>query len=365
MSLFEEKNKIIKHNQFTEAFKSDPKKQDENDENNENNENQTESKSNEKEGKQIEKRSLQIEEFTKRSTTPTRFDYAFYNKNDKNDKKHENEEESLQKNLSNTSQSQDFIYDERLKDPIRRSYFKSNKTNNKTNKDNPSFIDYRAYQFKVIMLGNIAVGKTCLLSFFVDSLFKDNYSCTVGVDFKVKTVVLSDNLKVDLQIWDTSGEERFRTITKQYYRDAAGIVLVFDVTNEKSFSDLEKWVDEINSTAKRNVNVVLIGNKADLTSERVVSYERASRFASQKGIEYYEASAKTGQQVEEVYFRLSGNMVNSLEEEEMKEGKDEKSIVMDSSKADVSVGDGFGNLNGKNGNLKIGSRKKNKNCCGG
>lgn len=344
MSQPEDKNKIIKHNQFTEAFKSNLKKEEEKDEN-------------EDESKRKEKRSLQIEEFTKRSLGPTRFDYEFYKKERKI------EEDVSQKEDLNNSQTQEFRYDERLKDPIRRSYFKNNKTSTKTNKDNTDYIDYRAYQFKVIMLGNIAVGKTCLLSYFVDSLFKDNYTCTVGVDFKVKTVVLTENLKVDLQIWDTSGEERFRTITKQYYRDAAGIVLVFDVTNEKSFSDLEKWVDEINLTAKPNVNVVLIGNKADLGNERVVSYEKASRFASMKGIEYYEASAKTGQQVEEVYIRLSVNMVNTLEEEEMKAGGNDGSIVLDNSKVNVSVNDGR-NGNG-NGNLKIGSRKKNKNCCGG
>lgn len=99
-------------------------------------------------------------------------------------------------------------------------------------------IDYQRYMFKIILLGNIAVGKTCLLSYFVDNVFRTEYTCTVGVDFKVKTVSIEPDKKIDLQIWDTSGEERFKTITKQYYRDASGILIIFDVTNEKSFLDV-------------------------------------------------------------------------------------------------------------------------------
>jgi len=368
MSNTEDKNKIIKHNKYTEAFQSST----------------TESKDNKQnefeEEKSNEKRNLQIEEFSIKKNVPTRFDYAYYNKKEKEKEKKEIEsrnendnpnEDNSKVDDSIVSQSQNFRYDERLKDPIRKSYLKNKQ--GKVNKDsndkydiaqsyNKDHIEYRAYQFKVIMLGNIAVGKTCLLSYFVDSLFKDNYTCTVGVDFKVKTVVLTNNLKVDLQIWDTSGEERFRTITKQYYRDAAGIVLVFDVTNEKSFNDLTQWVDEIYSTGKRNVSIVLIGNKADLVSERVVSYERANQFASRKNIEYYEASAKTGQQVEEIYIRLSANMVNIREEEDMKMNGNEENIVLDSSR--INVNDGNGKFKNDNKNLKIGSKKKNKNCCG-
>ena len=176
--------------------------------------------------------------------------------------------------------------------------------------------EYRGYMFKVIMLGNIAVGKTCLLSYFVDNTFKSEYSCTVGVDFKVKTIVLNPSVKVDLQIWDTSGEERFKTITRQYYRDAAGIALVFDVCNEKSFKDCVLWIEDIRLVAKRNVNIILIGNKTDLSTKRCVSYEVARRYAENNNIEYYESSAKTGHQVNGIFERLAGNMVNTLEEED-------------------------------------------------
>ena len=207
------------------------------------------------------------------------------------------------------------------------------------------------------MLGNIAVGKTCLLSFFVDSVFKENYTCTVGVDFKVKTVVLGPSIKVDLQIWDTSGEERFRTITKQYYRDAAGIVLVFDVTNEKSFSDIGQWIDDINLIAKKNVRLILVGNKQDMVNERVISTEVARRFADKNNLIYYETSAKTGHQVQEIYEKLSEDMVNSFEAElELKKKVEQEENVGSKSKTV------------KNNIIQVDlksekSRKSNKNCC--
>lgn len=177
--------------------------------------------------------------------------------------------------------------------------------------------DYRGYMFKIIMLGNIAVGKTCILSFFTDNQFRSEYTCTIGCDFKTKTIIPknSSNIKVDMQIWDTSGEERHRSITKQYYRDAAGIVLVFDVTNEKSFSDIVTWIEEIKTNSKPKCCIVLVGNKTDLDSQRVVNQERAERFAKTYQIPYYETSAKTGTCIEDIYYKLADNMIQVYEEE--------------------------------------------------
>lgn len=185
-------------------------------------------------------------------------------------------------------------------------------------KSNNNTVDYQRYMFKVILLGNIAVGKTCLLTYFVENMFRSEYSCTVGVDFKIKTVTLEPNKKVDLQIWDTSGEERFKTITRQYYRDASGIVLVFDVTNEKSFSDVIVWVEDIKLCAKENVSIVLVGNKTDLEEKRVVSHRVAQQFALKNNIQYYESSAKTGYYVSEMFEDLAQIMVNVFDIEEAK-----------------------------------------------
>lgn len=180
--------------------------------------------------------------------------------------------------------------------------------------------DYKGFMFKVIMLGNIAVGKTCILSFFTDNQFRTEYTCTIGCDFKTKTIIPknSSNIKVDMQIWDTSGEERHRSITKQYYRDSAGIVLVFDVTNEKSFSDIVTWIEEIKTNSRPKCSIVLVGNKTDLNNERVVSQDRVLRFANTYEIPYFETSAKTGASIEDIFYKLADKMIEMYEEEGIK-----------------------------------------------
>lgn len=245
--------------------------------------------------------------------------------------------------------------DPRLKEPFKRLYF-SKKDKNSSQKP-----DYQAYMFKVIMIGNIAVGKTCLLSYFMENKFNKEYSCTVGIDFKIKTIVLSSDCKVDMQIWDTSGEERFKTITRQYYRDAAGIVLVFDVTNEKSFTDITNWMDDINTSAKRSVNIVLVGNKTDLIEKRCVSFERANRFAQENNIEYYESSAKTGHQVVDIYRRLAMNMVNTLELEEKQQVEEEKRNAISLNKQKPSNYNRNPELTSSMASRTSQNRKKN--CC--
>ena len=223
-------------------------------------------------------------------------------------------------------------------------------------------IDYQRYMFKVILLGNIAVGKTCLLSYFVDSLFKNEYTCTVGVDFKIKTVLLEPNKKVDLQIWDTSGEERFKTITRQYYRDASGILLVFDVTNEKSFADVVHWIEDIKLCAKSNVSIVLVGNKSDLESQRVVSQRTAEQYAYSNNIKYYETSAKTGFYVSELFEDLAQIMVHISDMDDLKAQKEKSdtnnSFIIQKKDKDISY---YSNMNEKS---KISNTKnKKKNCC--
>lgn len=263
----------------------------------------------------------------------------------------ENQDESkIQKKEKSTTAS---TYEIDTKVPT--SILKKDK-DSKTNYDSlnkSKNIDYQRYMFKVILLGNIAVGKTCLLSYFVDSVFRHEYTCTVGVDFKIKTVTLPKNKKVDLQIWDTSGEERFKTITRQYYRDAAGIVLVYDVTNEKSFADVVHWIEDIRLCAKSNVSIVLVGNKTDLENQRVVSYRTAQQYARHNDIEYYETSARTGQSVGKLFSDLAQIMVNVYDYEETTRRMDEqKSSFLnnnDHQKRDVK--------------LDLGVKSKKKNCC--
>jgi Ras-related protein Rab-8A len=112
----------------------------------------------------------------------------------------------------------------------------------------------------------IGVGKSCLLLRYSDDSFTSSFITTIGIDFKIKSILV-DESKVKLQIWDTAGQERFRTITTAYYRGAMGILLVYDVSDENSFINVRNWMRQIDQNAAENVNRVLIGNKADVDSE--------------------------------------------------------------------------------------------------
>ncbi|XP_021285725.1 GTP-binding protein YPTM2-like isoform X2 [Herrania umbratica] len=130
------------------------------------------------------------------------------------------------------------------------------------------------YLFKLLLIGDSGVGKSCLLLRFADDSYLDSYISTIGVDFKIRTVE-QDGKTIKLQIWDTAGQERFRTITSSYYRGAHGIIIVYDVTDQESFNNVKQWLSEIDRYASENVNKLLVGNKCDLTANKVVSYETA------------------------------------------------------------------------------------------
>ena len=146
-------------------------------------------------------------------------------------------------------------------------------------------------QIKLMMIGDQAVGKTALLLRYADDDFNEVLLPTIGIDFKIKTIELQGK-RVKLQIWDTAGQERFRTITQAYYRGAMGILLVYDVTNSKSWSNVRNWVRNIEGNAPQTVNKILVGNKCDLASQRQVSTQQGEQLAREYGIKFFETSAR-------------------------------------------------------------------------
>ena len=156
-------------------------------------------------------------------------------------------------------------------------------------KDNYDIYRYD-YLFKVILIGNSGVGKTCMLSRYIDKVFDSNFLMTIGVDFKVKKLELNCK-SIKLQIWDTAGQERFRTINCAYYRGANGIILVYDVSNRKSFEDIRDWLEELDNNCSKETVRILVGNKSDVEF-RSVSIEEAENFAEKYGMSYIETSAK-------------------------------------------------------------------------
>ncbi|CAM1312403.1 RAB37 (predicted) [Pycnogonum litorale] len=154
------------------------------------------------------------------------------------------------------------------------------------------------YAFKVMLIGDSGVGKTCLLVRFRDGSFlSGTFISTVGIDFRNK-VVNVDEAKVKLQIWDTAGQERFRSVTHAYYRDAHALLLLYDVTNKTSFDNTRAWLGEIHEYAQDDVVIMLLGNKCDMVPERQVKKEDGERLSREYNVAFMETSAKTGLNVD-------------------------------------------------------------------
>ena len=154
---------------------------------------------------------------------------------------------------------------------------------------------------QLLIIGNSIVGKTSILTKYTTKTYNENYLATVGLDFFTKDEIIDDKT-IRIKIWDTAGQERYKAITKCFFQRAQGIIIVFDVTNKRSFDDLKMWIDSIKSQSKltedlENMPIILIGNKIDLP-KRVIDKETALNFAKEQNLEYYETSAKTGEGID-------------------------------------------------------------------
>ncbi|XP_074709444.1 ras-related protein Rab-13 isoform X2 [Strix uralensis] len=159
--------------------------------------------------------------------------------------------------------------------------------------------------FKLLLIGDSGVGKTCLIIRFAEDNFTSTYISTIGIDFKIRTVDI-DGKKIKLQVWDTAGQERFKTITTAYYRGAVGIILVYDITDEKSFENIQNWMKSIKENASAGVERLLIGNKCDMEGKRKVQRDAAEK---EHGIRFFETSAKSSVNVEEAFSTLARDIL--------------------------------------------------------
>lgn len=171
----------------------------------------------------------------------------------------------------------------------------SNKLSNKSTE--PEFV------YKLLILGDSSVGKTCFLLRYCDNLYNENHIATIGVDYRVKNIEI-ENSKIKLQVWDTAGQDRFKSITKSYYKGAHGILLLFDITSRESFHNIRSWVDTIKNNTVIGAPIILIANKIDLTDSRVISKEEAEEFANSKDLIYIESSARLNTNVKESFMML-------------------------------------------------------------
>lgn len=162
--------------------------------------------------------------------------------------------------------------------------------------------------FKLLLIGDSGVGKTCLIIRFAEDNFNNTYISTIGIDFKIRTVDI-EGKKIKLQVWDTAGQERFKTITTAYYRGAMGIILVYDITDEKSFENIQNWMKSIKENASAGVERLLLGNKCDMEAKRKVQKEQADKLAREHGIRFFETSAKSSMNVDEAFSSLARDIL--------------------------------------------------------
>ena len=190
--------------------------------------------------------------------------------------------------------------------------------NNEVNKSNQIFnnednvLNFQ-YEFKIILLGPIAVGKTSILSRYITNNFDKEHNCTIKSEFKVKVVNVNNNTKAKLNIWDTCGDEKFRAITRQYYKEAQGVLLIYDISDRNSFDNIEIWAEDIKNCAPENCVVTLVANKCDLTDKRVVSTQEGKNKADQLGYLFNEVSAKTGDNILLLFQNISEAILKQYE----------------------------------------------------
>jgi small GTP-binding protein len=170
---------------------------------------------------------------------------------------------------------------------------------------------------KIIVLGSSEVGKTCILNRYFNNEFKENSLSTIGIDFQTKFFKFEDK-KIKANYTDTAGQEKFRAISVNYLKGTNGVILVFDLTNKESFDLLDSWMDELKNNNKMDISKVLIGNKADLADKIEVPKEEIENFTKKVKCDYFECSAKTGQNVNEALDEIAKitflNMKDSVSE---------------------------------------------------
>ncbi|XP_020390078.2 ras-related protein Rab-10-like [Rhincodon typus] len=165
---------------------------------------------------------------------------------------------------------------------------------------------------KVIMVGDSNVGKTAILKRLTEDNFHASFIPTIGIDFRVKTIKINANNTIKLQIWDTAGQERFHALTTHYFRGSSGLMLVYDITNLKTFTNIAYWIKDTDEHAGNDAGRILIGNKCDMLAARQVSWEDGKRLAQEHGMQFFETSAKEDMNIEKAFVALGEEIIRKV-----------------------------------------------------
>ena len=182
-----------------------------------------------------------------------------------------------------------------------------------TKEKNKSGGDKKFYSIKIIVVGNSTVGKTKIIYRLVNNEFIDDRIETIGRDFETYNVEYNDKI-LKLLIMDTAGSERFRSVTRGYFKNCSFALIVYDITNQESFNSIKEWIEDCQNYANDNIHMVLVGNKIDKEEERKISKEQGKELAKEHIMDFYETSAKTGENIEDIFLGLCELISNNIDE---------------------------------------------------
>ena len=211
--------------------------------------------------------------------------------------------------------------------------------------NNPSFNSYDMI-FKIVLIGDTSVGKTNMLSRYISNEYNPNSQSTIGVELSTKNYIF-DNNEVKVQIWDTAGQEKYRSITSSYYKGAQGCLLVYDITRKETFDNIDKWFSELKNSSNSDITAILIGNKCDLSNERKVTTEEAQKKAKLLNMAFMETSALDGSNIDKAFSELVSNVYQKNKQNFNNEIK----VILEDKGEEIDQ-------------QEMEEKKKNSNCCG-
>ena len=208
-------------------------------------------------------------------------------------------------------------------------------------------VSYQVNRQKIIFIGDISVGKTSIINVLTGYKFNDEYEASIGVDFFSKTIKYKGKT-IKLQIWDSAGQEKFRSLIPNYIRGSSLVFIVYDITNKKSFANIASWLNECREMCYKDILICLVGNKTDLESSRVVTKEQGQKFADDNGLLFFETSAQDGTNIEALFTKATAEIVTKVES-----GK----IQLDTHNTGIKIG------KYPNKEIEQALEKKKKGCC--